>query len=516
MSSPVPLRKEKKLPMPAAPAALGMASSYYTFSILSSFCGGGVYLLALALFILLVIVNFLRVLRVLPGGNAANQKALITALAVSVGFTLGIAARRTVHNTPELGLDPERIISVSGVLKEDPRTLHGGPGLAVLELKGCGGEGGLRASARGNLTVFFPEETIPKLKTFGRGAEIFADGIFTKQTESHGGALFRAASLHITKPAPAPEQFRTGLRMALLERFQSRQESKYEITYKTPVWGSLASALLLGVRDNLDTDLDYGFRNSGCSHVLALSGMHLAIISSLLAFLLKKPLGLRWASLAGAVFIAFYIFVAGSQPSLVRAGIMYLIGTISVWGFLKAKPINLLGMAFIIQLVFQSESGVSISFILSYLALAGILGLGESLRSVLRGRLPDVVNSGLSASLGAFVVTAPVVVFYFGAVRPIGILASLLIAPLSSLFMVLALGALTASFLPLPLWAIFDLVLTGLYRLLEFIVSFFGRLPGLSFSNPFPVLIFSILFYLAALFIQRRDRLYRSSIASFD
>ena len=500
--------------MPAAAAALGMASSYYAYTTLTSFRGGGIFFVALALFILVLIINFLMILGTLPGSHTAIQKALIITLAVSVGFTMGIAARRTVQGPPEFGLDPERINSVSGILGEDPRTLHGGAGLAVLELKECGIAGGLRASARGKLTVFFPEESIPRLKTFGRGAEIFADGIFIKQNDNRREPLFRAVSLHIIKPAPAHEQFRTGLRMGLMERFQNRQLYKYAVS--PPVWGNLASALLLGIRDNLDMDLSNAFRNSGCSHVLALSGMHLTIVSFLLAFLLKKPLGLLWSSLAGALFIVFYIFVAGSQPSLVRAGIMYLIGAMSVWGFLKTKPMNLLGMAFIVQLVFHAEAGISISFILSYLALAGILGPGECLRSILRGRLPDAVNAGISASLGAFVVTAPMVVFYFDTIRPIGILASLVIAPLSSLFMVLALGALAASFLPLPLWIVLDLALTGLYRLLELLVSFFGRLPGLSFSNPVPVLAFSVLFSILVIFIQRKDRLYRSSIASFD
>jgi competence protein ComEC len=195
---------------------------------------------------------------------------------------------------------------------------------------------------------------------------------------------------------------------------------------------------------------------------------------------------------------------------------MYIIGSFSIWGFLKGKPLSLLCMAFIIQLLFQSESGISLSFILSYLALAGILTLGETLRNLFRGRLPEVLSGSLCASLGAFIVTAPVVALFFGSLRPIGIVAGLFLAPLSSLFMVLALAALAASFLPLPLWNLLDFLLTLLYRFVEFLVSLAGRVPGFQISNSILVLIFSFLFWILVLFIRKRDRLYRDSVAAFD
>jgi len=195
---------------------------------------------------------------------------------------------------------------------------------------------------------------------------------------------------------------------------------------------------------------------------------------------------------------------------------MYLIGTFMIWGLLKGKPFSLLSMAFIIQIVFQSETGISLSFILSYLALTGILTMGESIRALFRGRLPEIINGSLSASLGAFIITAPVVVYYFGTLRPIGIIAGLLVAPISSLFIILSLIALALSFIPFPLWDIVSFVLTLVYRSLEFIVTIAGRVPGITVSNPFPVLIFTILFWLAILLVRKWDSSHRNSVASFD
>lgn len=562
-SAPVPVRLEKKLPMPAVYSALGMAAAYYLYPLFASLPSGNYFILSI-LFLAAAALSFLRVLRYaleisppelfppetdtpeprvpqaeVPRTNAARglnraavYKAALALVAAAVGFSLGIAARRTVTGM-ELGFEPERITAVSGILTEDPRTLSGGSGLGIMELTLCAAEGGLRASARGNLTVFFPSESIPRLREFGRGCEIYADGtltggsltggIFTAGAFASGaftggnrrGFVFRASSVHVVKPAPSLQQFRTDLRVKLLERFQSRHlESRR--SGEPVVWGGLASALLLGVRDDLAADLSDGFRNSGCSHVLALSGMHLAVLSGALAFLLKRPLGVRLSSLVGAVFIVFYVFAAGSQPSLVRAAIMYLIGTFALWGLLKKSALSLLCMAFVIQLVTMSDTGLSYSFILSYLSLAGILTLGESIRGLLRGRMPDVLSASLSASLGAFIVTSPAIALFFGPLRPIGILAGLVIAPFSSLFMILALAALAASFLPFPLFDFLDVILSLCYRFLEFIVTLAARVPGFPVSQPAVVLAASIFVSLFVLFIGKKDRVHRNSVASFD
>ena len=508
----VPIRNEKFLPMPSIPCALGMAASYYLYPFFISLPHGRLFFVA-AMFVLVASLSFIRVLLFMLNGNAPQnrvslvKKIGILSAAAALGFFGGIAARRTVHGPPVFGLPFESITAVSGILREDPRTLAGGSGFATMMLREAGGRGALRAGADGDLAVFFPEDSIPRLKEFGRGCEIFTDG---KLAQGRGGPVFYAESVHIVKPAPAIEQFRTGLRMTLIGAFRGRQGSS------PPVWGNFALALLLGVRDDLDVDLSKGFANSGCSHILALSGMHLAIISAVLAFLLRRPLGLRWASLAGAAFILFYVFIAGSQPSLVRSAIMYLIGTFALWGYLETKPLSLLCMAFIIQMVFQSSTGVSISFILSYLALAGILTIGMSLQSLFRGRLPEIINGGLSASLGAFIATAPLTALYFGSLRPIGIAAGLILAPLSSVFMVLSLSALLVSALPLPIWNILDFFLSFNYRVIEIFVSLAERVPGFEVPNVFTILAGTIVLWAIIIFFHKRDNALRKSIAAFD
>ena len=515
----VPLMEKKSLPMPAFYAALGMAVSYYLLPILISISVAETVILGFLLAFISVI-SFLRAAYFFLEKDSSGffYKAVIIVLSLGLGFVMGIASRGNVTDSIETSIPRESVIAVRGILREDPRSLQSGSGLGILEIHGCSGLGGLRASARGNLTVFFPQETIMHLKDFGRGSEIYIDG---KLSSGKRGVSFGAVSVHVIKPAPFVERFRTLLRKVLIDRINSPAKQKGDgfLNYGSagsPVWSGFASALILGVRDDLDTELAESFRNSGCAHILALSGMHLAIISGILAFLLRRPLGIKPASLVGALFILFYVFLIGAQASLVRSAIMYLIGAFSIWSMVKGKSLSLLAMAFIVQLIFQGGGGESLSFILSYLALAGILVLGKSFRSLLQGRLPDIISGSLSASLGAFIMTAPVVAFCFGSLKPVGILAGIVIAPLSSIFMVLSLAALAVSFFSAPLWNFFDFILTQVYRFLELVVNSTGRVPGLTVSNPFAVVGFSVIVGILILLLDKHDTARRKSIASFN
>jgi competence protein ComEC len=337
--------------------------------------------------------------------------------------------------------------------------------MGYLDLRGVTGNRGLRATARGRVLVFFPAESLPRLRDFGRGAEVFVEGSFA---EIGGSPLFRAKAVHIVRPPPAWERLRTGIRLTLLEKLEHHR------------WGGLGAALLLGVKDTLDNEFARKYQAAGCSHVLALSGMHLAIVAAITAFFLRKPMGLKPASVAGAVLILLYVTLIGVQPSLERSAIMYLLGTAAVLGFLPRQPLSLLSMAFLTQLLIRPSAGTSLSFLLSYLALIGILTVGEFLHGILRGRLPELLAAPLAASLGAYLATSAVVAAGFGVIRPVGLLAGLIIVPLTTVFMIGAMAALILSFISPFLTGIAGIGLTLFYSLLDRTVSLAALAPGLS------------------------------------
>jgi competence protein ComEC len=216
--------------------------------------------------------------------------------------------------------------------------------------------------------------------------------------------------------------------------------------------------------------------------------MHLALISGILAFLLKKPLGTRFAALFGALVLILYTFLVGPQPSLVRALIMYGLGVLCLWGNFPRNPLSLLGIAFLIQLMIDPASGRTPSFLLSYTGLGGLLLFREPIEHILRGRLPEPVLKPLAASLGAFLGTMGISAFFFGTIYPIGILAGLIVVPLTSLFMIVLILVLPLLAIPGVSGPIGNL-LSVFYTILSKLVAGAGQVPGIPIANPVPLWI---------------------------
>lgn len=440
--------------------------------------------------------------------------------AVFLGIITGVWSVSRIQNFAP-GVPAESVTSLKGILLDDPRSLSstnakGTPpyaedqsaerGMALLELKESGATlpgGKVKASARGKALVFFPKGTMPRLKGFGRKAEVYIEGGFLPDNKAGTVATprFRAVSVHIIKEAPAIEQLRSAVRLSILNRLETKS------------WGGLAAALLLGTKENLDDGIAQSFIKAGLSHVLAISGMHLAFLSALLAFILKKPLGKKGAILAGLVFIFLYVFLVGPQPSLVRSALMYVMGSILILSGTKGQSLAFLGGAFLVQIIWNPASAYSASFILSYLALGGILLLSEDAGRLLKGSLPSALVSGLGASGGAFLATAPVSAAFFGILYPAGIAATFFAAPLSSVIMTLSIIYLVLGAVPFLAFTVNKLLDVSAF-LLQNIVLLFASLPGFS-PAPLAVCIAALCIIAALPVLSAKRERYRSYLAPF-
>ena len=519
---------------PVLCTALGAVLSYYWLFPLFRSGAISINLLLVLFFIPVSFLCFLRVLESFPilveEKPETNRQLLTRQLrlprffwnpqllilwttAFSAGLAVGIAVSTRISDTVNFGIPEDTVLGISGTLLDDPRVISNGKAMSALSLKMSIGNNGVRATANGQITVFFPEESAGRLKEFGRGTNISAEGELRPNAGTGGSGLnsfgkytFTAKSLHITKTAPPLERFRTGLRLGLTGRFSD--------SHGTGAWGGLSLALLLGIRDNLDTGFASLYRNAGCSYILALSGMHLAIIVSLISFLLKKPLGLRLSVIAGAVIIIAYCFIVGPLPSLNRAALMYLLGVIAILGMFKRDMLSLLCLAFLLQIFVTPSSGFSLSFILSYLALAGILVIGKGINGALMGIIPAVLLQPLSASLGAFIATAGVSAWFFTDIRPIGILAGLALAPLATVFMVLSIMWLCLDLITPFLSFLPGKILSLLYLLMEKTATLAAVAPGVN-ANPFLIILLSLLITSTILWLDWRRRVIAGRLEPF-
>jgi competence protein ComEC len=189
----------------------------------------------------------------------------------------------------------------------------------------------------------------------------------------------------------------------------------------SPLEAGLATALVLGVKDHLDNTLVEAYAATGTMHVLAVSGMHVALLFGLFAWLTrfnhwparsKRKIALAVVALG---LLWFYAFVTGLSASVLRAVVMFsflLVG--QTWG--RANNIyNTLGLSAFLLLLYDPFLLYDVGFQLSYLAVLGIAYLYPRLyhRWPIGNWLGRQLWMVSCASLAAQLATFPLSVYYF-------------------------------------------------------------------------------------------------------
>lgn len=146
----------------------------------------------------------------------------------------------------------------------------------------------------------------------------------------------------------------------------------------------LVNALLTGDRSSLDDSVMNSFRNSGASHILALSGLHLGIIYGILlkvtSIFGKHPTVKAVRSLIIISLCGIYTLATGASPSLVRAFLFILINETARLTHRSNNPLRVYCAALFIQTAINPQVISSTGFQLSYLAMAGIFLLYPALK----------------------------------------------------------------------------------------------------------------------------------------
>ncbi len=146
----------------------------------------------------------------------------------------------------------------------------------------------------------------------------------------------------------------------------------------------LVNALLTGDRSSLDDSVMNSFRDSGASHILALSGLHLGIIYGILlkvtSIFGKHPTIKAVRSLIIISLCGIYTLATGASPSLVRAFLFILVNETARLTHRSNNPLRVYCAALFIQTAINPQVISSTGFQLSYLAMAGIFLLYPALK----------------------------------------------------------------------------------------------------------------------------------------
>ncbi|MBN2050501.1 MAG: ComEC/Rec2 family competence protein [Spirochaetales bacterium] len=357
---------------------------------------------------------------------------------------------------------------------------------------------GMSASGQGRVTVFSTRK-----ESFAQGSEVLFTGRLLETKEGDWLFFSQDSGGQVLRSPEGLYKLRRWCVDFTVEAFRPLRRGA----------SGLLTALFLGIRDFLEED--HLFRQAGCSHILALSGMHVGIITGFLSLLIRPLLGKRLSILFLYIFIFAYLFLTGFGPSLNRSALMFLF--LSAPSFFSRKPSSLqvLSLSFVVLAILSPVSVKSLSFQLSFLALGGILLIGRVVLPAL-SYLPPWLKYPLSASLGAQLASSPLVATVFGIIYPAGMLASLVITPLVTLFMAGGMIYLLLDGMGCALPAgILSRGLEYLSDLLFHVAGFFARIPGVSTENKGSMIVTLVSAILVLLFLgyaRFRVRRYEKSL----
>jgi competence protein ComEC len=217
---------------------------------------------------------------------------------------------------------------------------------------------------------------------------------------------------------------------------------------------ALASAMSIGYRDKLDKIVESDFRSAGITHILSVSGLHVAVIYSLFQILLfflgfnEKHKKIR--QLLIILLLWCYAFVTGLSPSVIRSVLMF--SMISLGGCLekKSSTLNTIFFSAFILLLWKPLFIYDVGFELSYCAVLGIVIGYPKVRDLYepKSKLLKYIRDLLIISLVAQLATLPLTVYYFGQFPNYFLLSNLVAVPLSSLLIFISAGCLLLFYVP--------------------------------------------------------------------
>lgn len=226
----------------------------------------------------------------------------------------------------------------------------------------------------------------------------------------------------------------------------------------------IISALTLGYREDLDKDVQRAFSASGAMHVLAVSGLHTGIVWGIVMWILTlgvlyKPLWedkfRRWLlNISTIVLIWAYAFLTGLSPSVMRSALMLTFWALSSLLEQQTSRWNPLLAAAVVILIVNPLALWSVSFQLSFAAVAGIMLFGSSMQQavVSKGRVWQSVSGLLIVSLAAQLGTMPLTLHYFGQTSNYFALTNLIVVPMAGILLSLGFSTLAMSWCAVGEW----------------------------------------------------------------
>lgn len=225
-------------------------------------------------------------------------------------------------------------------------------------------------------------------------------------------------------------------------RFQEWQDAgatRLERLFPDPEVAGYMKSLLLGLGQDVTPELEDMYSYLGLSHVLAISGLHVTLVSSMFMWSLEK-IGIRrrWALFATICMLIGYVLLVGASSSAVRSGLMGGVGLACQAFGKRLDGREVWAGALVVMLLVNPYQLWHVGFQLSFAVTLGlIIYVPYSLQVFVR--VPAWIRSLVAVTLAAQLVSFPFLIYHFHQFSPLSWLVNLIVTPILSII-VLPLG----------------------------------------------------------------------------
>ncbi len=247
---------------------------------------------------------------------------------------------------------------------------------------------------------------------------------------------------------------------------------------------AVASALILGYKDDIDEQSKDAYSSAGAMHVLAVSGLHVGIIflifNRLFSFIGKFKHGKIMRGVILILILWSYALLTGLSPSVMRSATMFSFIVASKMTSRNSNFFNTLAASALVLLIYNPLLIMEVGFQLSYMAVIGIVIIQPWINNWFNFRfwLPRKVWEITAVSIAAQIATFPLGLLYFHQFPNYFMLSNLIVIPLA--ISILYLGIITLSFSFIPI--IGDYLALGLKYLIRFLNYSVNSIDSLPYS----------------------------------
>ncbi len=311
--------------------------------------------------------------------------------------------------------------------------------------------------------------------------------------------------------------------LAYAYRSNQYADSVFKARIQTPNEYAVASAMVIGLRDDIDSELLDAYSASGAIHVLSVSGMHVGILFLMLGYVFGwiKKRGKYGKIIFTALIISIlwgYAIFAGLSSTVLRATVMFSFIQIGSAINRRQNIYNTLAISALLLLAWNPYWLIDVGFQLSYLAIIGIVFLHPYINQLATPNNPAIrmLWEGSCVCFSAQLFTFPLSVYYFHQFPTYFLLANPFVAFFS--FAVLPAGIALLIFAQVPFLSEFiTFILKYSLVLLNKSIFLVEKLPlatikGFSISIPEMLLLYGIIGFVILFFLRSETKYLRLSL----